>query len=175
MVKDLKYDPWSLHTRTYKMKCLLKNTFPLYIFTWRHNQDNQKFFKQLVMLQIYTYFVGISSLHQKPIIIQREHFEENMNTNASLSKMNRVLIKLYNLFMELIFQFRHKSVSFTRHKSELRKSHVKFSSFLLSLPLYSLPPAQTYKMQRGFVCRSLKADGPSLVLFHGIRSLLQHP
>ena len=119
------------------------------------------------MLQIYTYFVGISSLHQKPIIIQREHFEENMNTNASLSKMNRVLIKLYNLFMELIFQFRHKSVSFTRHKSELRKSHVKFSSFLLSLPLYNLPPAQTYKMQRGFVCRSLKADGPSLVLFHG--------
>ena len=73
--------------------------------------------------------MGISSLHQKPIIIQREHFEENMNTNASLSKMNRVLIKLYNLFMELIFQFRHKSVSFTRHKSELRKSHVKFSSF----------------------------------------------
>ena len=86
MVKDLKYDPWSLHTRTYKMKCLLKNTFPLYIFKWRHNQDNQKFFKQLVMLQIYTYFVGISSLHQKPIIIQREHFEENMNTKGRFQK-----------------------------------------------------------------------------------------
>ena len=102
------------------------------------------------------------SLHWRP----RSPMETSVHNPASLSKMNRVLIKLYNLFMELIFQFRHKSVSFTRHKSELRKSHVKFSSFLLSLPLYNLPPAQTYKMQRGFVCRSLKADGPSLVLFH---------
>ena len=119
------------------------------------------------MLQIYTYFVGISSLHQKPIIIQREHFEENMNTNASLSKMNRVLIKLYNLFMELIFQFRHKCFTLKAQIWTEEKSRQIFF-VLLSLPLYSLPPTQTYKMQRGFVCRSLQADGPSLVLFHDI-------
>ena len=124
------------------------------------------------MLQIYTYFVGISSLHQKPIIIQREHFEENMNTNASLSKMNRVLIKLYNLFMELIFQFRHISVSHTRHESELRKSDVKFSSFCWACRCTVYRQLRPIKMQRGVVCRSLKADGPSLVLFHGINWIL---